>query len=239
MSARHVKSSGQRRAYHSPRRAQQALATRRRIRTAAQELFLSRGYTATSINTIASAAGVALRTIFLAFPSKAAILSEIIQVAVRGDDQQVPVSGRAPWQTMRSLPAAELLADFASGTATILARTAPLLELGEIAADQDSELAAFRDRGHANMRSDFRELAAALAGQGGLREGLSTQAAADIIYALANHDVYLRLCRECRWTHDDYTNWLTATLHAALLNQAAYPAASNPIARRRQRHRPV
>lgn len=221
MSKRDVKSSKrERRPYHSPRRAQQALATRRRIRAAAERLFLSHGYTATSINMIASAAGVALRTVFLAFPSKAAILTEVIQVAVRGDDDQVPVSHRPSWQTMLSGPADQLVAEFASGTAAILARTAPLLELGEIAADQDSELAAFRDRGHANMRADFRELVAALGERGRLRDGLDSQTGADIVYAIANHDVYLRLSRECGWTDDHYANWLTTTLRTTLLNQS-------------------
>jgi AcrR family transcriptional regulator len=219
MTKRDVKSPRQRRAYHSPKRAQQALETRRRISAAAQELFLTRGYTATSIDQIASAARVALRTIFLAFPSKAAILSEIIQVAVRGDDEHVLVRDRAHWQKMLSLPAPQLLVDLAYGTATILARTALLLELGEIAADQDRELATFRDRGHQNMRSDFHEIAAALAEQNALQVGLSTQTAADIIYALASHDVYLRLTRQCDWTPDRYSRWLTTTLQTTLLNQ--------------------
>ena len=148
-------SNGPRRPYNSPKREQQALATRRRIRDAAQELFLERGYWATSINAIASAAGVALRTIFLAFPGKAALLSEIIQVAVRGDDRDLPVSAREQWRAMLSLPAQQLLAEFAAGTTKIQSRTARLLELGELAADHDSDLAALRDRGHANMRADF------------------------------------------------------------------------------------
>lgn len=210
-------SGGARRAYSSPKRAQQALETRRRIRAAARELFLIRGYTATSVNAIAEAAGVALRTIFLNFPSKAAILSEIIQVSVRGDDQPLPIAGREQWQAMLALPAQQLLAVFAVEGGRLQARAARLLELGQIAADQDSELAEFRDRGQANMRSDLHEVADALREQGALQGGLTTRQAADIIYALANHDVYLRLTRESSWSTEQYTNWLTATLQAALL----------------------
>jgi AcrR family transcriptional regulator len=219
MVERGVKSSdGPRRPYHSPKREQQALATRRRIRAAAQELFLTRGYNATSVNAIASAAGVAIRTLFLAFPGKAALLSEIIQVAVRGDDQDLPVAAREQWQAMLALPADQLLESFAAGTATILARTARLLELGDLAADQDRDLASFRDRGHANMRADFREIATELTHQKAIAPSLSIQHTADTIYALSNHDVYLRLTRECGWTPDHYTTWLATTLQSTLLN---------------------
>jgi len=215
-----VKRSGTRprRAYHSPKRAARALATRRRIRGAAEELFLQGGYSATSINAIAGAAGVALRTIFLAFPSKAALLSEIIQVAVRGDDQDLPVSGRKQWQAMLSRPADQLLAEFCAGTTEILKRCARLLELGELGADHDDELAALCDRGEMRMRSDFLDIACALADKDALVSDLDIQHAADTIYALANHQVYLRLTRECGWAPDQYTSWLSALLPATLLD---------------------
>ncbi len=48
--------------------------TRRRIVTAADALFQERGYTDTSIEDIAGAADVAVRTIYLHFESKAAIM---------------------------------------------------------------------------------------------------------------------------------------------------------------------
>jgi len=49
-------------------------ATRQRILTAAQGLFTTQGYAETSIEQIATAADVGVRTIYLHFPSKAAIL---------------------------------------------------------------------------------------------------------------------------------------------------------------------
>ena len=118
---------------------------------------------------------------------------------------------------MLALPAGQLLESFASGTGTILGRTARLLELGELAADQDNDLASLRDRGHANMRADFHEIATELSHKNALAPGLSIQHTADTIYALANHDVYLRLTRECRWTPNRYTTWLATTLQATLL----------------------
>ncbi|MGZ4280394.1 MAG: hypothetical protein ACXVVU_27465 [Solirubrobacteraceae bacterium] len=45
--------------------------------------------------------------------------------------------------------------------------------------------------------------------------------AADTIYALAGHDVYLRLTRECGWTGARYAAWLADTLSAALTRRSA------------------
>src|SRR5690349_5276385 len=82
------------RSYTSEVRAAQAIETRRRIRAAAEALFLANGYVATSMDAIAKAAGVSRQTVFTAFGSKAALLSEIGDVAVVGDDQPIPLAER-------------------------------------------------------------------------------------------------------------------------------------------------
>ena len=58
----------------APRQQRRKAETRRRIVKAADRLFSERGYTATSIEEIADAADVAVRTIYLHFGSKAAIM---------------------------------------------------------------------------------------------------------------------------------------------------------------------
>jgi AcrR family transcriptional regulator len=60
-------------------RREQADATRVRIAEAAQRLFADHGYGATSMQAIARAAGVADRTVYLAFGSKREILSAICE----------------------------------------------------------------------------------------------------------------------------------------------------------------
>ena len=66
------------------------------------------------------------------------------------------------------------------------------------------------------MRSDYREVADALARAGALADGITPEYAADTIYALAGHDVYLRLTHECGWTGERYAAWLRDTLAASL-----------------------
>src|SRR4051794_41472957 len=68
---------------------QERSATRRRVVEAARELFLSRGYVATTMTDIAREAGVALQSVYAAGQSKADLLHLVIDVAVAGDDEDV------------------------------------------------------------------------------------------------------------------------------------------------------
>src|SRR5215216_4524401 len=85
-----------RRRYHSQRRQAQAAQTRRDILTAAQQLFLERGYTGTTLTAIAQAAGVVVETIYRAYASKAELFKAVVRAAVAGGaaPAQVPVEQR-------------------------------------------------------------------------------------------------------------------------------------------------
>ncbi|MDT7554326.1 MAG: hypothetical protein QOI16_2862, partial [Pseudonocardiales bacterium] len=85
-----------RRTYHSPVRAESARRTRQMIVAAARALFLERGYTAASLRDVAEMAGVARPTVAAAFGSKPALLRQILDEALAGDDEPVPVAER-PW----------------------------------------------------------------------------------------------------------------------------------------------
>lgn len=61
-------------------RQQQAQATKVRIAEAAQQLFASEGYGATSMETIAQRAGVATRTVYSAFGAKREVLNLICEM---------------------------------------------------------------------------------------------------------------------------------------------------------------
>jgi hypothetical protein len=72
-----------------------ALETRRRIRLAAQTLLLRDGYVRTSMTAVAAQAGVAEKTVYLAYATKAALLDEIIRTAIRAR------TAPSPWPTAR------------------------------------------------------------------------------------------------------------------------------------------
>lgn len=212
----HEPKPGARRAYSSRKREQASLQTRRRIREAAEALFLRDGYTRTTTKAIAREAGVSEMTVFLAFNNKAALLSEIIRTAVRGDDEDTPIAGRAAWQTMIDGPADQILDWFAEFTGTVQTRTAHILAVAEAAATADEQLAARRDDSHAHIRADVQQIADALADHDRLAPQLTPDQAADIIYALANPTTYLLLTDERRWTTQQYVEWLATTLKTSL-----------------------
>src|SRR5262245_15046028 len=71
------------RRYHSPLRAAQAEATRRRVIDAGLELFSTQGVDGTSIGQIARSAGVAPETIYAGFGSKEGVLTAIAVTVAR------------------------------------------------------------------------------------------------------------------------------------------------------------
>ena len=62
-------------------RRDRARATRLRILTSAQALFIERGYAATTMEDIAAAAGVAVQTVYYTFRTKALLLREVVELA--------------------------------------------------------------------------------------------------------------------------------------------------------------
>src|SRR3954452_22905822 len=85
-------------------RADQAVATRRRVVDAAGRLFTQHGYAATTLQRVADEAGVAVQTVYFHFGNKRTLLKELVDLASAGDDQPVALLDR-PWvQQLRSAP---------------------------------------------------------------------------------------------------------------------------------------
>jgi AcrR family transcriptional regulator len=205
------------RRYTSPARDAAAAETRRRIRSAAAELFVSHGYAGTSMKSVATHAGVSERTVFLAFPTKAALLSACIRVAVRGDAEAIPMLARDRWVAALEARPQRIFGLLADAVTDLYGRAAPLLAVGESAAPHDPLLEEERQRGHAATRSDSLEVAQAMKRAGALRRGISPKQAADVMYAVAaDESIYLRLVEECGWSPAAYSRMLERALAGAL-----------------------
>src|SRR5205807_7363455 len=83
------------RAYNSPRRQEQAASTRSSILDAAQRLFEEHGYAATTMEAIAAEAGVALKTVYVAFETKSGLLRALWHLLLRGDEDDAAVGERS------------------------------------------------------------------------------------------------------------------------------------------------
>lgn len=209
------------RSYDSTQRQAQARATRTRIRDAAADLFVERGYAATSIAAIADAADVSAQTVYATFGGKAAVLSEAIDVALAGDDEPVAVADRPEMRAAQQVPTAvDAAATFAHFSTKLMARAGMLLRVAESAAQQDPELHPAWLAGHRGRLADMSRAAHGFAAAGFLREGLTVEAAADLLWALGDPAVYcsFRLIRD--FTDDQYETWLRDAIATAVFGES-------------------
>lgn len=115
------------------------------------------------------------------------------------------VHARAAWQAPLEGPPEQMLARLANAVAQLMGRAARLLAVGESVGPVDLLLNEFRKRGRAATRADTLKGAEALKRAGVLRDGMSTEQATDIIYAIASSEsVYLRLVEHRGWTDEAY-----------------------------------
>jgi AcrR family transcriptional regulator len=205
------------RPYHSPRRQEAANETRRRIRQAARQLFVANGYASTSIRAVAERAGVAEKTVYLAFPTKTDLLKEVVEVAIVGDDQPIPVAERDWWQQMAAQPdLLQTLERLADGTLAIHLRTAEVFEIARGAAAADPQAAALWQTGKEGHQRDCQRLADLLAGHPGVAAGLDHDDLVTTLYILIGPETYRQVTVELGRTPDQYRAWLLDTLRRLL-----------------------
>ncbi|MEV5326676.1 TetR family transcriptional regulator [Nonomuraea sp. NPDC052634] len=200
--------SGIRTARKGDGRAARARATRARILAAATELFTTTGYAGTSINAIAAKAGVGEQTVYYAFSTKRAILTAALDVAVAGDDEPVPTLERS-W-------AREAIADpdplgqlrrQVAGAGDIYLRAATLLDVVRSAATADPDLAAVWSTNLRQRLTVLRVFAEALARKTPLRDGLTSELAADVALTVLSPETYNLLVRDRGWSHARWRDW--------------------------------
>src|SRR5579859_181558 len=202
------------RKYHSPRRQQQAEATRTAIVHAARKLFAEQGYQATTLQAIAREAEVSVPTLYAVFGSKAAILSALVKSA--GADEDIrSLAGAAfaeqdPWQQLRL--AARVIR-------SIHERDSDIGDLLWQAGSGDPDLAAVWRQSHQQQLARQGELMEVLAQKGALKPALTVEAATDIHWALSSSGVYRLLVRERCWTPQRYQEWLADTTATLLLRE--------------------
>ena len=207
-----------RRPYRSSRRRAQADATRGTILAAARPLFEASGYAATSIERIAREAGVAPETVYARFGNKRSILAALVDIAVAGDDEPVPLLEREWVRRLAAEPEAsrrvELLAHHG---AAILARRSGVDAIVDQAAGADPDIAALRVELRSQRRAGQARLLAMVAGPDGLRPGLDPQAAADVLFAVGSPEVYCSLTGDAGWSSAAFVAWYADAIRRLLV----------------------
>lgn len=207
-----------RRRYDSTRRQAQARETRHQILAAARDLFITRGFTGTTIEAIAQEAGVAVETVYAGFGSKRALLARLVDRAVGGDDEPTQILERpGPQQVRSETDQRSQLHMFARDMADIMERVGPLFGVMRAAATTEPEIAALLERLLSARRENLGVFVQWLAHNGPLRPMLTEGEATDTVWTLTSAEVHHLLTVDRGWSKERYIQWLGDTLVVVLL----------------------
>ena len=189
-------------------RQMQAAATRERIAEAARRLFATAGYGSTSIDAIATEAGVAVRTVYSSFGAKREILSLICERWLeRAQVRERAAEVFAEPDPVRRLRGAAhwLRVLYEAGFDVVL--------IFEAATDESPET---RDLLRSKLAGRNEVMDAMIASlEGHLRVPVSEAQA--VYRALAAPGVYRELVEESGWTGDVFERWIGDALERHLL----------------------
>jgi AcrR family transcriptional regulator len=206
------------RRYESPRRREQAEATRRAILAAAERLFAETGYGATTMAQIAAEARVALKTVYVAFETKSGVLRALWNARLRGDHDELPVAQQEWYRAVLDERDPERqLRMTAANSRVVKLRIAPVLEAIRTGAPVDPDIAALWQRINAEFHANQRVVAESLHRKRALRRGLGVERAADIMWTVNHPNLWQLLVTARGWTPEEYERWCADLLCAQLL----------------------
>lgn len=205
-----------RRRYDATGRQEQARRTRAAVLTVARELFLTGGYSATSMATVAEAARVSTQLLYKTFGNKAGLVKALFDVAIAGDDEPVRMVDRESLTRVREEPdpyaKLRLYGAFVADTAP---RHVPIQLLVRAAADADSEAGSLWRNLSQERLQGMAMFARALAPS--LRPDVTVDHARDLLWAHNSPELWDLLVLQRGWSPAQFGDHLAETLIAALL----------------------
>jgi AcrR family transcriptional regulator len=206
------------RRYNSPRRREQAATTRREILEAAQRLFERQGYAATTMAAIAAEAGVALKTVYVAFETKSGVLRALWHLLLRGDEADVPMGERQWYRDVLAEPdPRRQLRLVAQNSRAVKVRAAALMKVIRDAAPTEPDIEALWSRIQTDFHEIQRPIVAALDERDALRPELDVARATDLLWTLNHPDLWHLLVGERGWTAEQYEQWFADAVCSQLL----------------------
>ena len=201
--------------------------TRQLILDAAYGLFCDLGYNATTMDAVAKQAGVAVQTVYFTFHTKDALLQEVQDRAVIGDDRVPPPD--QPWfaEAIAAPDGVRALAAVIGGVADIHARVAPLVPVFHAVAGEPAG-GTWR-RAEALRREGFAQLLDLMVAKTPLRQDLGHDHALDLLFVVLGTELYKSLVIDCGWSPAAWSTWVLASLSRDLFGQE--PAA-RPLTKR-------
>ena len=169
---------------------------------------------------IAVAAGVSVETIYLSIGGKASLVRYLVETAISGTDEPVPVMRPEGVAEIRAEPdPRNKLRLFAGMARSTLERIAPIWQVLMEAAPTDAELssvvAELQGRHVGNMRLFVIEN---LGKAGPLHPEISEKVAGDVLWAMNSPEFYRLLVVGRGWSGEMFENWLADAWQRLLLD---------------------
>lgn len=197
------------RSYDASRRRAQASETRTLIVRTARDLFLARGYGATTIADVASGAGVSVETIYAAFKNKATLLHRAWDITIGGDEQDVTYHERPEVTVIRDEPdLARRFVAFAALFTRTAQRIAPFQLMVQSAAGADPAAAAMLAEMGRQRLTGMGVMAADAVKTGQL--AVTEEECRDIVWSMTDGVLWHRLVNERGWSNERFAEWLAA-----------------------------
>ena len=193
-------------------RSERSRKTRARVVEAARQLFLEQGYVATTIESIAEHAGVAVQTVYYLFGTKRSVLASVLDATIVGDLEPVALADRAWVDDLRGeRDAAAAVERLVAESVAIIARTMPIQDvIHRAAADPDVAVLLAEDR--RRRRESQRALVELLVDAGHLDPTTDVDKAADVYYGLISPETFQLLVGDCDWDVARFRTWATDLL---------------------------
>ena len=191
-------------------------------------MFATAGYSATTMEAVASRAGVAVQTVYFVFHTKPQLLVEAVRIAGGGTEGTSDVMARSWVQDVIAAPdGARRLALAIEHGSLIYQRIGPLWPTMAAALGEPDVREAW-ERIVQGRREGMRRIVELMASREELRPGLEPALALDVLFGLHRHELYLAFTTEANWTFDRYRAWTYATLCQQLLPPDVAAAAVRP-----------
>ena len=206
------------RRYDSPVRRAKAQRTERRIIDAAATLFVDGGYVATSLAAVADRAEVDPRTVYKVFGSKVGLLSRLVDVAIVGDQEAVPVADRS-WaaDAFGAATGSERVEAFAAVVRHVMASAGWAFRIAAQAAAADADAAALWATGQRHRLEDATRFVSSLRHAQLLRRDRPSRDAVATVWLVSSPETFIQLVDGLGWTLGRYEHWVERTLADALL----------------------
>jgi AcrR family transcriptional regulator len=204
-----------------PPRPRRGTDTRRRIEEAAARLFTSDGYIATTMQAIATQAGVHVQTIYLAYGTKPGLLAACAARLVAGDEDPETPPGERRWaKAIAAEPDPhDKLIRYVKHIGDVGPRITPLIDVLRATAPAEPEVDAFLAHMERARREGPYQLFGLGVAPGTWRPGLTADSVADTVFAIASPDTLRALTQRCGWTRSAAERLIVRALEHELLDE--------------------